>query len=290
MRLSCGFLFCVLLLIDLGGPVAADELTFIANEHLKLGIKESSGGGIAWVSAADSQRNLVNHFDRGRLIQQSYYGVRDDSLWNDKPWRWNPVQGGDWRGSGAKLLELKVEDCKLYAKTLPKHWASGKELDETRMEQWITLEGQVAHVRYRFTYTGETKHPMSNQEIPAVFLAPDLATLVLYDGDHPWTKDKLSRSKPGWPNESRRMTESWAAYVDQDDFGLGVYVPVANKLTCYRFGDGNPQHGACSYFAPLTDFAIEPGLKWEYDLYITIGQIDDIRARFNKLHEQREQD
>lgn len=266
--------------------IANDDLTFIENEQLKLGVKKSSGAGIAWISAAKSERNLVNHYDRGRLIQQSYYGAADDSLWNKQPWRYNPVQGGEWRGKGARVLDFRLEKSSLSAETLPKHWASGADLDETRMEQWITLQGDVAHVRYRFTYRGQEKHPVHDQEIPAVFLEPEYDTLVLYDGDKPWTGDKLSRSKPGWPNESRRMTESWAAYLDKNDYGLGVYVPVADRLTCYRFGDGDPKRGACSYFAPLTRFAIEPDLKWEYDLYITIGKIDDIRERFAALRKK----
>lgn len=259
------------------------DWVFIENDHLKLGVKKSSGAGIAWISPARSDKNLVNHYDRGRLIQQSYYGVKDDSLWNKTPWRWNPVQGGDWQGKSAKVLELKVEDASLYAKTLPKHWASGQDLDETRMEQWLTLEGPVAHFKYRFTYTGDVKHPKHDQEIPAFFVEPQYDTLLVYEGDKPWTGDKLHRSVPGWPNETRKITEPWAAYVNQDDYGIGAYVPVAKSLTCYRFGNGDPKKGACSYFAPLTQFAIEPGLVWEYDCYVTIGRSEEIRARFQAI-------
>ena len=100
----------------------------------------------------------------------------------------------------------------------------------------------------------------------------------------PWTNDKLHRSIPGWPNESRTLTENWAAYVDDTDFGLGVYVPVANRLTCYRFGDGRADHGSCSYFAPLTTFAITPGFTFDYKVHLTIGTLDQIRSRITDLH------
>lgn len=266
-------------------PADRDDIVFIDNGHLKLGVKKSSGAGIAWLSASGSERNLINHFDRGRLVQQSYYGKEDGSLWNKQPWRYNPVQGGDWKGRGAKVLELKVETTSLYAKTLPRHWASGKELEETSMEQQIELRDDVVHIHYKFSYRGSETHPVHDQEIPAIFLEPDLETLVLYDGDKPWSGDHVHRSKPGWPNESRKMTEHWAAYVDKDDFGLGAYVPVAEQLTCYRFGNGDAKKGACSYFAPLTRFSIKPGLDWEYDVYLTIGKIEQIRERFESLRD-----
>jgi hypothetical protein len=195
------------------------------------------------------------------------------------------VQGGHWRGAGATTLEIRCDKNSLYSKTLPKHWATGEDLTNTVMEQWVTLTGAVAEIRYRFSFTGSVSHVEHDQEIPAVFVEAEFKHLVVYDGPNPWTKDKLHRSIPGWPNESRRMTEGWAAYVNDDDFGLGVYVPIARRLTCYRFGDGKREHGSCSYFAPLTNFAVTPGFTFEYKVHLTIGGLEEIRARFQALQE-----
>jgi hypothetical protein len=266
-------------------PSQTNDFLFIDNGSVRLGVKKTSGAGIAWFSlSGTNQTNLINHWDRGRLIQQSYYGNKDGSLWDQQPWRWNPVQGGHWRGAGAQTLELRSTQTTLYSKTLPKHWATGEDLTNTVMEQWITLTGQVAQIRFKFTYTGTETHTAHDQEIPAVFVEPLYKHLVLYNGPKPWTNDKLHRSVPGWPNESRTLTENWAAYVDDTDFGLGVYVPVADRLTCYRFGDGRADHGSCSYFAPLTTFAVTPGFTFEYKIHLTIGPLDQIRSRFVDLH------
>ena len=205
-----------------GGSLSADEAmpesewAFLDNGAIRLGVKRDWGAGIGWLSESGSERNLINHRDHGRLIQQSYYGQEDGSLWNDKPWRWNPVQGGDWKGNPAKVLELTVDAEKhaLYAKSMGKHWAAGDDLKEVVFEQWIALDGPVARIRFRFTYSGTTTHPEREHEIPAVFLAPELDTLVVYDGDKPWSNAAPSRSMPGWPNESRKMSENWAAYVE----------------------------------------------------------------------------
>ncbi|MCX6882853.1 MAG: hypothetical protein NTV12_10170 [Verrucomicrobia bacterium] len=262
---------------------ATNDFLFIDNGAVRLGVKQSSGAGIAWFSESGTNQNLINHWDRGRLIQQSYYGNEDGSLWNKQPWRWNPVQGGDWKGSGAKVLEIRSTTNTLYSKTLPKNWAGGQDVTNTVMEQWITLTDAVAHVRFKFSYTGADVHGERDQEIPAVFIEPEFKNLVLYDGDKPWTGSPLHRSIPGWPNEGRKTTEHWAAYVDDKDFGIGVLIPVANRLTCYRFGDGKREHGSCSYFAPLTTFSIKPSFVFEYDAYLTIGSVEQIRGRFKAV-------
>ncbi len=262
---------------------ATNDFSFIDNGELRLGVKRSSGAGIAHLSLNATGENLINHWDRGRLVQQSYYGAKDGSLWDKQPWRWNPVQGGDWRGAGARMLETKGDRASYYAKSMAKHWASGADLPEVIFEEWISLTGKVAHVKFRMSYSGTNVHPKIAHELPAVFIEPHYDKLLVYEGTQPWTGGAVSRTKPGWPNESRKFTEHWAAYVNTNDFGVGVLVPVAEALTCYRFGDGKREHGSCSYFAPVKSFAITPGLKFEYDIWLTIGSAGEIRERFRAI-------
>ena len=271
-----------------GKETPKEEWTHLDNGQIRLGVKVSSGAAIGYLSASSSKHNLLNHYDHGRLVQQSYYGKEDGSLWNKKPWRWNPVQGGDWRGSPARVLEIKADKTTLYAKTLPKHWASGEDLPEVVMEQWITLTGRLAHVRYRMTYKGDVEHPRTHQEIPAFFAQPELSTLVLYDGDKPWTGGAPKRLQPGWPNEGHKITENWAAYVDENDRGVGAYVPVAKEITSYRYKGGSGSD--CSYFAPLATFAVKPGLTFEYDAYLAIGTSAEMRAAFDEVRKARAKD
>jgi hypothetical protein len=69
------------------------------------------------------------------------------------------------------------------------------------------------------------------QPLPPFFAQPELSTLVLYDGPQPWTDGLLNRSQPSWPNESRRITEHWAAYIDDKNSGVKAYVPIADRLS-----------------------------------------------------------
>jgi hypothetical protein len=263
----------------------AEEWIYLDNGQVRLGLKKSSGAAIGYFSPSGSERNLLNHYDHGRLVQQSYYGNPDNSLWNKKPWRWNPVQGGDWRGNPARVLDLRIGRTTAYAKTMGKHWASGADLPEVTFEEWVTLTGKLAQVRFKMTYSGTNTYMNTHHEIPAFFVEPDLETLVIYAGDQPWTGAPVARSKPGWPNESRKITENWAAFVDEKDFGVGAYVPAATDITCYRYQGGGKSN--CSYFAPLTKFAITPGKTFEYDLYMALGSTAEIRAAFEQIHRNK---
>lgn len=255
------------------------DFVFLENASLKLGLKKSSGAGIGWLSRGGGP-NLLDHYDHGRLVQQSYYGKVDGSKWAEKPWRWNPVQGGDYQGRASEVLALSHTATTLQARIRPRHWATGQLLHDCEMEQRVRLDGGVAIVHFRFRYTGAESHPECDQEVPAVFLHPSLGTLVHYAGEDPWTGGRLQRSRPGWPNETRRIPEGWAAYVNDNGIGVGVSVPIATSLTCYRFGARPDAPSACSYFAPLVRFAIAPGLDFSYEAALTIGTADEIRSAF----------
>jgi hypothetical protein len=262
-------------------PPSSTDWQFLQNADIRLGVKLTSGGAIGWASLAGSDRNLIDHFDRGRLLQQSWYGDPDGSRWGDKPWVWNPVQGGDYRGAPARLLERRLEGETFYAKTLPKHWATGADVPEMTFEEWLTLDGPLARLRFRMTYAGTQTHAERDQEIPALFVDRQFGTLVTYDGPAPWTGAPPKRLSPGFPNEYVDCTEPWAAWVDDRDWGLGLYVPRATRLTCYRVGQpGEP--GSCSYAAPLVRLAIAPGTVFEYDAFLTIGTLAEIRDRFTR--------
>lgn len=254
---------------------AEAEWVYLKNEKLKLGVRKDAGACIGFLAGADG-KNVFNSYDHGRFVQQSYYGGSDGSKWVEQPWRYNPVQGGDYKGTPATLLAFEAGPAKLYSKTRPRHWATGADLPEVDMEQWIELRDDLLHLKVRMEYRGETEHPKYHQEIPAVFVEPDFSTLVLHDGK------TLRRWEPGWPNEHVKLPEHWAIYLNGAGQGVGVYVPAADEATCYRFGKaGDPS--ACSYVAPLTTFALTPGKVFTYEAWFTLATEGEIRARFEAV-------
>ncbi len=265
-------------------PEVASKQKFVENGKIKIGVDLTSGGSVFWFSELPADRNLMNHADRGRFIQQSYYGKSDGSVWAKKPWRWNPVQGGDYKGKPAKLLEVKETEGTLYVRSVPVNWAGGQDLDDCRMEEWITLSEQTARIRFRFSYKGTDTHPPTHQELPAVFVDYALTDLVYYKGAEPWTDKPVSKDVPGWPNEGRKTDEHWAGFVGPDGRGVGVLFPGTEKITTYRHpGPAGPKGGGCSYFAPIRTMSITPGLVFDYNIYLTIGTADEMRARFKPI-------
>jgi hypothetical protein len=259
-----------------------EDWVYLQNADLRVGLLRSHGGAIAHLSPPASDSNTLNHYDHGRLVQQSYYGDEDGSRWVDQAWRYNPVQGGDYKGNAAKVIHFQSTESTAQVKTIPRHWASGALVDECRMEQQLELDGPILRVHYRFSYHGNLTHKARHQETPAVFVAPRLSTLVTYTGDKPWTSAALTQRTPGWPNESVTLSEGWAAYVDENGVGIGVYVPGTTEATCYRFKGGFGSD--CSYIAPLRTFSLTPDLSFSYVAFFTLGQVDTIRERFANIH------
>ena len=262
---------------------------YIDNGKICLGIDMDRGGSIFSFALSKDGANMLNHHDEGRFVQQSYYGESDGSRWWGQNWSWNPIQGGGSDGSRAEVKSAYMTRRSFHVVSTPRHWATGRSMTELEMEETITLKGRVCHIHYTFRNTGEgaSDHPESHQEMPAVFVDATYDRLVSYKGNRPWTGDSLTYKVPGWPNEYHERTEEWSAFVNGDGYGIGVYTPGTASITAYRYGKGNdpgPEGDDCSYFAPLRTFAVSKGMVMEYDVYMVIGHIEDIRARFYDIH------
>ena len=244
-----------------------------------------AGGSIGWFSHSHSSENMLNAFDHGRYVQQSYYGDKDGSEWNGKPWRYNPVQGGSWKGTPATVIETKEAKDSLYVKTKPRQWASGNEVNDMLIEQWLTLEGGLAHIKFRMTYSGTQEHQATHQELPAIFVMPSYDTLVFCEkSELAWTNASLTRKQPSFPNEGVKFSEPWCAWVDSADQGIGIYFPHTDFATSYRVRDAGI--GNCSYIAPTKTFALKPGIVFEYEIVLATGTVEQIRAVFTRLQEK----
>lgn len=233
---------------------STDDWIWLGNRSFRVGLLRSSGGAIGWISPPGGERSVVNSFDRGRLVQQSWCGDEDGSDWNGRPWRWNPV-----------------------------HWAAGTDIADAVMTQKVALQQELIRIDYRFQYHGTVSHQPRHQELPAVFTGPEYSRLAVCTSDRPWTDAALHFRTPGWPNEYLPMTEHWVALLNGEDWGLGCYVPRASQLTCYRAGQGSAAAGACSYFAPIDTIAVTPGFDMRWTVWLTLGEVTGIRRRFQEL-------
>jgi hypothetical protein len=272
-------------------------LTLSGPDGMTLGVDCARGGTISWLSARNlpypwTGRNLLNSYDAGRHLQQSYYGCDDGTCWYNRPWRYNPVQGGSWQNLAPKVLEGRLAPAPngmpgsvIRTRVQPRNWGGQELLQDVVMESTIDVSAthQIALVRFKLIYNGSVAHPVRVQEMPAVFAARGLGVLATYEGGAPWTGGKMRFSLPGAVNTQYKATEGWAAWADATTgYGLGVYSPAAAALTAYRIGpDGSGASADTSYFSLTRRFALTPGTEYSYESYIALGRVDSVRDMFS---------
>ena len=271
----------VLLLVTFLRADLNHQWEYLDNGKIRIGVDKSRGACIGFFGESITKKNLLNNFDEGRFIQQSYYGDKDGSKWNGKPWRYNPVQGGDWKGNKSRILNFsKINGQIITAKVEPLNWSNGKSCPEAIMSLKVSLIDTYAEFTYELEYTGDDQISHNHQEMPAMFVDADLSTLV-YPGS-----DKLIRKIPKWPNEYGKSHKSWFAYLNKNDWGIGIFTPGTKDFTCYRFkgkGKNDPNGSSCSYVAPIRTFSLKKGMKVSYKFYLTIGKLDKIKSSFKSI-------
>jgi len=292
------------LLLFVSLPVMPQQKEIFAdNGKLNVKFDLTRGGAISYISVSGSSRNLVNIYDEGRYIQQSYYAGKSidrkaegqSPKWS--PWSWNPIQVGDEYKNRAKILDYKQSGDTLYAKCVPMLWDMNNKPAEAVMEQQTILFGNTLKVHCRLTCSrtdtiyGEGN--MVDQELPAVYPISALSRLFAYTGDKPFTNDTLSNIKVCYLQDSfwgkyPNVAEHWMAFVDSSNWGMAVYNP---RCTFFCAGiAGKPgfesTDGSTSYIAPIRQEALLKNSVYEYTYYIIIGSLDDIRTKVYELNEK----
>ncbi len=152
------------------------------------------------------------------------------------------------------------------------------------MEQWITLSGSVATVRNRLTNAraDTTQHAARTQELPAVYTWAKLTQLKTYAGTAPFTSGSLTtmpNAAPPW--NTFRATEGWAAYVDANDWGLGVFAPGNVKFIggfAGTPGTGSTTSANTGYIAPIRQEIIDHDIVYEHTYHLNLGSVASIRS------------
>jgi hypothetical protein len=111
-------------------PQAPESLLTLDNGTIKVSVDTLYGGAITYLSQSGSTTNLINDYDHGRQVQQSYYsgpanfvppGAIQNPNWS--PFPWNPVQAGDSYDYPSQVFAYSNANGVIYIKTRPKQWA-----------------------------------------------------------------------------------------------------------------------------------------------------------------------
>lgn len=300
---------------------------FIEADNVKVGVDLLWGGALSYVEDLDSSVeavsvdgkikvdsnagerynaevvnenvNLINRFDPGRLVQQSYYGTLeyDHGVFMETDWRYNPVQGGNQFGDASKIVDLRVTENSIYVKCRPLDWAKEKEfITPSYMEATYSVENGKVHAQCRFVDFSGYPEAESSQEIPAFYCIEPFNNFVYYKGDKPWTNGKLTYEKEliFWPDANYPhfySKENWAAFTGEfeDSFGIGLFVPDEEAFLTGVFERGNTTDEDPSRAAPTSYIAVtktrtfrsfEP---YEYEYYLATGDVKEIREAFSTI-------
>jgi len=288
--------------------LAANATVFLETQRLKLGISLGWGGAISHLEdkscSIDGLTNLVNTFDEGRLIQQSYYGTfpfeggyEADGHYDNRDWKYNPVQGGDQYKNKSRLIDFVISENEIYVKAQPQDWALDGQITPSYMENRYILHEDYVEVKNRFTDYSGWEHPYGDQELPAFYTVSYLGDYVCYEGIRPWTGDELSyyhdlgfwgSSNAGEPiartHYRKSNTETWCAWYNaQDDFGMGIYVPNIDTYLGGRLlydGTKEASGGPCNYISASRAVKLVSFESLEYDYLLATGSVAQIREIF----------
>lgn len=273
------------------------------NGILNIKADLSRGGAICYISRSGDTRSIVNIGDEGRYIQQSYYaglGVNrksDGQNPNWSPWTWNPIQVGDSYHNRTQILDHAITGDTLYVKCIPMLWDMNNRPAQAIMEQWTALRGNVLHVWNKLTCQrtdliyGDSI--LNDQELPAVYVISALRNLYSYFGDKPFTHQPVDHpcvvnlSSGFWGRyENDMVSEKWMAFTDDDLWGMGVYNPQCTNFLAGLSGTtGEEANGSSTgYIAPVKKEALLKNSVYEYDYYLIVGTLNQIREEIYMIH------
>lgn len=275
------------------------RMSYLDNGTVKIGADLALGGAITWLSHRDRPANIINSHDLGRQIQMSHYSgpvpFQPEGKQMKPEWKgigWNPIQTGDVFGYPSRVLDHRNDGRELYVKCIPMHWPLENVPGECVYESWTTLDGPTITMRFRATNArpDKTAYPARNQELPAVYVTSDLHRYMAYTGDRPFTGGELTHvlndfRKP-WPWTEQVCTESWAALVGDDDWGIGVAsgdICVFHGGLHGAKGNRDPRGGPTTYLAPVRKEVFDHDIVYDYTTVFTLGTLREIRTRLTAL-------
>lgn len=163
--------------------------------------------------------------------------------------------------------------------------------------QWTTLQESVLKVRNRLTchrtdqiYGDSTRN---DQELPAIYPISALKNLYTYLGNSPFTNALLDNPavvylSSGFWGTYKNVSEHWMAFVDGNLWGMGIYNPRCDNFLAGMAGkpDKEASDGSTSYIAPVKKEILYKKCVYEYEYYVIIGSLSEIRSKVYELNSE----
>ncbi len=273
----------------------AANVTYLDNGRIRLGLDLEMGGAITYLAESGAGSNIINSWDHGREVQLSFYsgpvpfqppGTTLDPSWKDLGW--NPIQAGDAFGHGSKVTRWKNDGKTIHVRCVPLIWPLNNVPAQCMFEATYRLAGNTVEVANRLINgrLDHTQYSGRSQELPAIYSNGTWYKLVSYVGDKPFaggaptTLVDLNDGK-GWPWLNFYGTEHWAALLDKNDRGLGIFEPdvcqFGGGFAGTPKGAGGPKDDPTGYIAPNLDEILDYNITYQFHYVLIVGSLDEIR-------------
>ncbi|MCF7818654.1 MAG: hypothetical protein K9M54_12320 [Kiritimatiellales bacterium] len=278
-----------------------EPMRYLENSRLKLGIDLRAGGAVTYLEdKVHKSGNMINSFDWGRQIQQSYYSgpipfIGPKGEQPVKQWAglgWNPIQAGGFGGIPSKSIAFEHGADFLRVRCIPMQWPHMNLPGDCEFEATYRLSGANAvlmEARIINARVDKTQYPARNQEMPALYTNGPWYRLVTYMGDAPFSDKPCvtivdQNDGKGWPWLKFYAPEHWLALVNDKGFGVGLYQPdTARMVGGFAGGDakkgsGGPKDSPTGYISPVANRILDHNIDWTYRTWIIVGSLDEIRG------------
>ena len=291
------------------------------------------------VVAITDEVNLINIHDLGREIQQSYYANVDESYGyapDDEVLYegiggavlYNPVQAGSAGHNQTQIIDYRQTEDEIYVKSRPQDWFFRNTQTDSYMESTYTFgEYNTLLVTNRFVnfsqFVNMESAWVSSQETPAVYTVHPLNYFYCETVDGVINDPNLKPATTGQPKLSvgdavlenyyyvlfhEKVLGSWMANVNDKGFGLGMYMPMAERynasrgwaMTRYELVYNNQYNTSIydlsdrrfvpsayvnnyNYLCPNITRRMVDFVPFEYGFALYVGTVEEMRDSFKKL-------
>lgn len=213
--------------------------------------------------------NLVNICDLGREIQPSYYSAVGPANGYDPEFEpgdvyqgltggkavYNPIQCGDYGGHTPQIIDYNYQSNYLYIKMKAQEWFFLSNIQANGyIEVTYSFKDGAVLVDNRYTdfseFVGEWDIGLHMQETPATYFVYPLNYFycetkqgTIFDPNcspqngRSQEKTSLKASVTGeyfYAVSGKMVTNGWCAFVNQNKFGVGIYMPNADRYIASR--------------------------------------------------------
>jgi Ig-like domain CHU_C associated len=298
-----------------------NDMVWLKNDKIKIGINLKRGGQLAWASLLDATTNLVyNGYDGGFQVTLDAYQRKDgytqggevsgSGIPGQPTFSYNVTQGGDFLNHAVSLIDYHSIPNGYYVKVRPIHYPLTAKHSETFIEAWYTIIRQSVKIQYRYTSfrtDGQWNGAgFDGAGAPACFIVNTLNHYKTYTGSSPWTFSSgqigdsgvLPIQNMGGVPLGKQATEHWGMVYDpqRPNSGIGVYNNTENSSSTYFTfkqlevypgnGPGTEFTNGFTFFQAFTNFNnIQNRGSYVKDItaYLMLGTEFEIRAEAYRI-------